>query len=143
MECPVDFVLINENKVRIIAFFVLTLAVVYLFTGIWLIMAFLVLDFLLRAFNWGKFSLLGLLSDAVIKQLKIKTMPVDRAPKRFAAMIGLFFTVGILILGLRHFALLANISTVILCCFATLEAFAGFCAGCYVYSAGKILIGKF
>jgi len=143
MDCPVDFVAINENKVRVIAFFVLTLAVTYLFTGMWLIMAFLMLDFLLRAFNWGKFSLLAFLSDAVIKQLKIKAKPVDRAPKRFAAMIGLFFTAGVLFLGLLHFALLANGFTVILCCFATLEAFAGFCAGCYVYSAGKMLLNKF
>ncbi|MGN6177958.1 MAG: DUF4395 domain-containing protein [Mucilaginibacter sp.] len=143
MDCPIDFITINENKVRVIAFFVLTLAIIYLFTGIWFIMAFLAIDFLLRVFNWGKFSLLAFLSDSVIKQLQIKAKPVDRAPKRFAAMVGLFFTTGILILGLLHFALLANISTIILCCFATLEAFAGFCAGCYVYSAGKMLLNKF
>jgi hypothetical protein len=139
MECPVDFVTINENKVRVIAFFVLTLAVVYLLTDLRLIMAFLVADFLLRAFNLGKYSLLGFLADAIIKQLKIKPKPVDRAPKRFAAIMGLVFTISILLLAFLHFIVLANILTVILCCFATLESFAGFCAGCYVYSAGKLL----
>ena len=59
MECPVDFVTVNENKIRVIAFFVLILAIVYLFLGLWLIMAFLVVDFLLRTFNLGKFSLLA------------------------------------------------------------------------------------
>jgi len=140
MECPVDFVTINENKVRVIAFFVLVLAIIYLFTGIWLIMAFLVVDFFLRAINLGKFSLLGLLADAVIKQLKIKPKPVDRAPKRFAAIIGLAFTAATLLSGLLHLFLLANILTIVLCCFAALESFAGFCAGCYVYSAGKLFL---
>ncbi len=140
MECPVDFVQINENKVRIIAFFVLVLAIVYLFTGLWLIMAFLVVDFLLRTFNLGKFSLLAFLSDAVIKQLKIKAKPVDRAPKRFAAAMGLVFTAIILLLSIFQFAVFADILTVVLCCFAALESLAGFCAGCYVYAAGKILL---
>lgn len=139
MECPVDFVTINENKARITAFFVLSLAIVYLFTGIWLIMAFLLLDFLFRAFNLGKFSLLAFLSDAVIKQLKIKNKPVDRAPKRFAAMVGLVFTAAILVLAYFHFTVFSESLTVILCVFAALESFAGFCAGCYVYSAGKLL----
>jgi hypothetical protein len=139
MECPVDLITVNENKVRVIAFFVLVLAIVYLLTDLWLIMAFLVVDFLLRAFNLGKYSLLGFLADAVIKQLKIKTKPVDRAPKRFAAAMGLVFTIAILLTAFLHFVVLANILTVILCCFATLESFAGFCAGCYVYSAKKML----
>lgn len=139
MECPVDFVIINENKVRVIAFFVLVLSVVYLFTDIWLVMAFLVFDFALRVFNLGKFSLLAFLSDAVIKQLKIKPKPVDRAPKRFAAMVGLVFTTCILVFCFLHFNILAAMLTVVMCCFAALESFAGFCAGCYVYSMGKML----
>lgn len=140
MECPVDFVSINENKVRVIAFFVLVLAIVYLFTGLWLIIAFLASDFLLRTFNLGRFSLLAFISDALCKQLKIKNKPVDRAPKRFAAAMGLVFTTGILLLGFLPFAILCNILTAMLCVFAALESLVGFCAGCYVYAAGKMLL---
>ena len=143
MECPVDFISINENKARLTAFFVLVLAVVYLFTGFWLIIAFLVADFSLRAFNLGRFSPLGFISDAVIKQLKIKNKPVDRAPKRFAVGMGLAFNIVILILIFFHFALAANVLTIILCCFGILESFVGFCAGCYVYSAGKSILKLF
>jgi hypothetical protein len=139
MECPVDFVPINENKARLTAFFVLILAIYFLFTQLWLIMASLVFDFALRTFNLGKYSLLGFLSDAVIKQLKIKNKPVDRAPKRFAAGVGLVFVTAILLTVLFHFSLAAYLLTAVLCVFATLEAFAGFCAGCYVYTAGKML----
>lgn len=143
MECPVDFVSINENKARLTAFFVLVLSIVYLVTGLWLIIAFLLFDFTLRAFNLGKYSVLGFLSDALIKQLKIKNKPVDRAPKRFAAMVGLVFTAAILIVVLLNDATVAISLALVLSCFALLEAFFAFCAGCHVYSIGKILANKF
>jgi len=134
IQCPVDFVSINENKARLTAFFVFVLAVTFLATGLWLIPAFLTVDFLVRANNWGKFSLLAILSDAVIKQVKIKDKPTDRAPKRFAAGVGLVFAAGILVLSLFHLSTAAFIGMTVLVVFAFLESFIGFCAGCYVYS---------
>jgi len=134
IQCPVDFVSMNENKARLTALFVLILGTVFLITGLWFIMAFLVIDFLLRANNMGKYSLLAILSDAVIKQLKIKNKPTDRAPKRFAAGVGLMFTIGILILTLLHLDTATLLVTLVLLLFAFLESFVGFCAGCYVYS---------
>jgi len=137
LQCPVDFVLINENKARVTAFFVLVFAIVFLTTGLWLIMAFLSIDFFFRVNNWGKYSLLAILSDVVIKQLKIKNKPTDRSPKRFAAGVGLFFTVSILIFTLLHLSTLTVTLSAVLVLFAFLESFVGFCAGCYVYSMLK------
>ncbi len=134
VECPVDFVTINENKARLISFFVLILSITFLFTHLWVIPAFLVADFLARIKNWGKYSLLGILGDAVIKQVKIKYKPTDRAPKRFAAGVGLLFAAGILISTLLDLTVIAFALTSVLACFAILEAFVGFCAGCYVYA---------
>lgn len=134
IQCPVDFVLMNENKARLTAFFVLVLGTVFLITGLWIIIAFLVLDFFLRVNNWGKYSLLAILSDTVIKQLKIKNKPTDRGPKRFAAGVGLLFTLCILVLTLAHLTNVTIILTTVLLVFAFLESFMGFCAGCYVYS---------
>ena len=139
MECPVDFIAINENKARLTAFFVFALTIIYLFNGFWLIIAFLLVDFSLRAFNLGKYSLLGFISDAIIKQLKIKNKPVDRAPKRFAAGVGLVFTLAILIAAYFHQSLIVYLLSGVLIFFAFLESFLGFCAGCYVYAAGKIV----
>ena len=143
MDCPVDFIKINENKARLIAFFVLALTLVYLKTGFWLIMAFLLMDFVLRATNLGRYSLLGFISDAVIKQLKIKPKPVDRAPKRFAAMIGVLFTIAILASSVLQLHVVVFSLAAVLSIFACLESFFAFCAGCYVYSAGKYLLSKF
>jgi len=134
VQCPVDFVLMNENKARLTALFVFILGVVFLITGLWIIIAFLILDFFLRANNRGRYSLLAILSDAVIKQLKIKNKLTDRGPKRFVAGVGLIFTVVILVLTLLHLDLPTLLMTVVLLFFAFLESFVGFCAGCYVYS---------
>ena len=137
MDCPVDLIKINENKARLTAFFVLVLTLVYLKTGFWLIMAFLMVDFTLRAFNLGKYSLLGFIGDAVIKQLNIKNKPVDRAPKRFAAAVGLVFTATILAAFFLGIKLVPMVLAVVMALFALLESFFGFCAGCYVYDFGK------
>jgi hypothetical protein len=143
MDCPVDFIKINENKARLTAFFVFILTLVYLKTGFWLIIAYLLFDFVLRAVNLGRFSLLGFLSDAVIKQLKIKLKPVDRAPKRFAAMVGAVFTFAILISFIFQLLIVAFCLAVVLAIFAFLESFLAFCAGCYAYSVGKYVLSKF
>jgi hypothetical protein len=137
LSCPVDFVVINENKARLTAFFVLILTVVFLFTDLWVIPAFLVIDFFIRLKNWGKYSLLGILSDAVIKQIKIKNKPTDRAPKRFAAGVGLVFVIAILTLTLLHLFLASSVLAYVIVLFAFLESFIGFCAGCYVYTILK------
>lgn len=137
LECPVDFVTINENKARLTAFFVLVLAVVFLVKPVWIIPAFLVVDFFIRVNNWGKYSLLGILSDAVIKQVGIKNKPTDRAPKRFAAGVGLVFALAIFAFSLLGPVIVAIALTIVIVLFAFLESFMGFCAGCYVYSILK------
>jgi bifunctional ADP-heptose synthase (sugar kinase/adenylyltransferase) len=142
LQCPVDFVLINENKARVNAFFVLGLAVTFLLTQVWAIFVLLAVDFLMRATNAGKYSVIGFLSDAVIRQLKIKNKPVDRAPKRFAAWTGFVFSVAILVAMGLHQEFVANVLAGVLVLFAFLESFAGFCAGCYVYAAGQLIFKK-
>ena len=134
IQCPVDFVAINENKARLTAFFVLVFGTAFLATGLWVIIAFLIFDFFLRVNNWGKYSPLAILSDVLIRQLKIRNQPTDRAPKRFAAGVGLVFTIGILILTLLNLTIVTPIVTIVLLFFAFLESFVGFCAGCYVYN---------
>jgi len=134
LECPVDFITVNENKVRLTALNVFILAVVYIIVPNWMIPAFLTIDFLLRGFNFGKFSLLNLLSDKEVQLFSIKPKPIDQAPKRFAAKIGFFFSVAILAATVFGYTTTAIALAVILTVFAFLESFIGFCAGCYVYT---------
>ena len=134
LNCPVDGVSVNENKVRIIAFFVLVIVVIFLLTGYLPLLIFLVYDFLVRTFNLGKYSLLALVADGAIGLLAIKAKPTGRAPKQFAAATGAVFVTLTLSAVLCGWPVLAASLGGVLVVFAFLEAFIGFCAGCYVYS---------
>ena len=134
IECPVDFVPINENQARLTAFQTLVWVIVWIFTGFVVIPACLAIDFLLRAANLGKFSPLNIISGFLVRRLSIPNRPVDRAPKRFAAWVGFLFLTGILVLSLLRLDLAAGIVAGVLLVFASLEAFVRFCAGCYVYT---------
>lgn len=134
LECPVDFTKINENKVRLTALWVLLIAVVVFLTkSVW-IAAFLALDFAVRGFEYSRFSLLNQLSDRALTLLKIPEKPIDRAPKVFAAKIGLGMTALIGLLLVIGYPVAALVLTGILLFFALLESAFRFCAGCYVYT---------
>jgi hypothetical protein len=143
LQCPVDRVMINENKVRIIAFFVLWAGIGYLLSGNIFIPVFLMADFFLRMFNLGSYSLLALIASYFVVWFNLKNKPVDRAPKRFAASVGFIFVVLISITALLHWTILSVSLAIILVLFASLESLAGFCAGCYVYTILHNINGRF
>ncbi|MCX6214128.1 DUF4395 domain-containing protein [Spirosoma sp.] len=132
VDCPVDGVQVNENKVRVVAFLVLLIGIAYLFTGYWPLPVVLLIDFGLRAFDFGKLSPLGRLGEGIVQVSQLPFRPTDQAPKRFAAGVG--FAFAILILALYFLEISPGIPTSVLVMFAGLESLAGFCAGCYVYS---------
>ena len=133
VDCPVDFIGVNENKVRLTALWVWVLVILSLFAFHLLIAIFLGIDFLLRGFNWGKYSPLNKLSEATVKRLHIPNKPIDQAPKRFAAKIGFLLSLGIIAFLLTGVVEGALILAIVFAVFAFLESFLGFCAGCYVY----------
>ncbi len=122
---------VDENKVRVIAFLTLVAVVVYSLTLSPIVPMLLVVDFGLRGFDLGKFSLFAILSDWIIKTLKFSVKPIYFPPKRFSARIGLGFSIAILILHFTGWNAL-YVSTV-LGFFAALESLFNFCAGCYAY----------
>jgi hypothetical protein len=134
VDCPVDFIPVNENKVRLTALWVWALVTLSLFAQPLLITAFLAIDFFLRAFNWGKYSPLNKLSEATVKQFHISNKPIDQAPKRFAAKIGFILSLAIITFLLIGTVKGAVLLAIVFAIFAFLESFLGFCAGCYVYS---------
>jgi hypothetical protein len=137
ISCPVNNILVNENKIRIIAFQVFLLAIAYLLFPGWIIPAILFADFFLRAFNLVKYSPAGILSGWIVSALHIKNKPTDQAPKIFAAQLG-FVIVGILfILSLAGYLSLSFYVDGVLILFSFLESVLGFCAGCYVYTILK------
>lgn len=134
MQCPIDHIKVNENKIRIIALLVLLIGIGFLLTGYnWLIML-LVYDFFVRAFFMPKLSLLGALANLIVKFFKVPYKPTDRGPKRFAAGMGFVFVAMMLIAAIMGWVVLLLPLAIVLCVFACLESFAGLCVGCYVYT---------
>ena len=136
IDCPVDFVQVNENRVRLNALWVLALLIGAMFIHAITLPVFtiLVIDFFLRAFSFGKYSPLHIWSGLVIKKLKMGNKPIDQAPKRFAAGIGFALSLLAVILYIFQFSQTLFILAIIFAAFAMLESFFSFCAGCYVYS---------
>ncbi|MBB6271332.1 putative secreted protein [Pedobacter cryoconitis] len=133
-QCPVDFITINENQVRLTAGGVFLSTLLYLLTAYWWIILFLLIDFTLRAVNKGKLSPLNLLSGLIVKIFHINYKPTDRAPKRFAAKIGVtltFIALGLLWAG---FSTLTFYLLILILLFSFLESVFAFCAGCLLYS---------
>ncbi|CCH01404.1 hypothetical protein FAES_3396 [Fibrella aestuarina BUZ 2] len=135
--CPTDGVQVNETKVRLVAGLVLTIAIVYLLTAsLWagslLLPLLLLIDFGLRGSEWARYSPLGYVADWLVSALNLSYKGTDQAPKRFAARIGLGFS--LLIAGLQLAGSPTLIPTAVLALFAALESGLGFCAGCYVYT---------
>jgi len=143
LQCPVDHVKVNENKIRIIALLVLLSGIWFLLTGYnWLIIL-LVYDFFTRAFFMANFSLLGALANVFVKLFKVPHKPTDRGPKRFAAGMGFVFVTTILIVAILGWVVLLKPFVILLCIFACLESFAGICVGCYVYTGLQKLSSLF
>lgn len=133
LQCPIEHVKVNENKIRIVALLVLFMGIWFLLTGYnWLIML-LVYDFFVRAFFIPKLSLLGALANVLVKLFKVAYKPTDRGPKRFAAGMGLVFVTTMLIAAILGWVVLLAPLAIVLCIFACLESFAGLCVGCYFY----------
>jgi len=134
LQCPIDHVTINENKARIIALFVFLIVILYIISGYVFLLILLTIDFLARTLNKPRLSLLGLLSDLIVKNLEIPNIPVDRAPKRFAAGTGLLFTLLIASSLSLNWPIAAVVLSAVLGIFAFLESVFAFCAGCHVYT---------
>ena len=124
---------IDENVVRIIALQVVLLTLIALQTQWVFLAAFLTFDFFLRAFT-NKISPLAFLSKAIAKTLKLKPNYIFAAPKKFAAALGTFFSLSILITLIAQLNSLAWIIGVTLILCAILESVFKICIGCYVYN---------
>jgi len=124
----------SESRIRLTAFFVLILMATYLLTSNPWVILFLLFDFSFRATpELARYSPLAATSGLITRAAKLPIKPVYMPPKRFAARIGLLFILAIVIL---HNSTLATLTLgSIIALFAALESLAGFCAGCWVYTA--------
>ncbi|MHB8875785.1 MAG: DUF4395 domain-containing protein [Myxococcaceae bacterium] len=123
---------VNERAARLVAAAVVALIATAYLTGTPWMVAVVAAGFLARV-AWGpRFSLLARGATAAAPKLwPVKS--VAGAPKRFAQGIGAVFTVTASVLfAFGHPGLAWSLAGVV-GLFASLEAAAGFCAGCFAY----------
>jgi len=132
--CPVSTERVDENRVRATAFGVVITMGAFLITGIPWFAALLAVDFYIRAFTRLKFSPLSWMSNLLIGALGTPPVPIDKAPKVFAARIGLLLSTVTTAAALFNLPLLAMVTGSTLVLFAFLECGLNFCAGCWVYT---------
>ena len=142
LSCPISAERVNENVVRIIAFMVAIISIGCIaFSNYWAIV-FLLLDFALRAFTSGKFSLLKFMAVKISNALSLSPKMKDLAPKKFAATLGFVFCLLITATVLFDCYTLALILTAKMTVFALLESLFAVCVGCYIYSFLQIFTKK-
>ncbi|MCX2493327.1 DUF4395 domain-containing protein [Pedobacter sp. PF22-3] len=142
LSCPISAERINENVVRVIAFMVAMIATAcVVFSNYWAIV-FLLIDFALRAFTKGKFSVLKFMAIKIADGLSLTPKMKDLAPKKFAATMGFGLCLLITAVSLFEFYKAAMILTLLMIIFALLESIFAICVGCYVYSFLQIFVKK-
>jgi hypothetical protein len=134
VSCPISAERVNENVIRIIALLVSTIAIACIVSGNYDAMLFLLVDFAIRAFTSGDFSLLKQIAIQIANLLSLPKKMTDLAPKKFAATLGFGFSLLISFVYLLQFSTAAMVLTGMLLIFAMLEGVFAICVGCHVYS---------
>jgi hypothetical protein len=132
--CPVSAERVDENRVRVTALVAVTFMGVFFMTGHALFPALLAVDFFIRAFTRLKFSPMGYLAHLIIQVIGTQPVLIDKAPKVFAARIGLVLSTITTLGALLGWPLPAYISGSVLVLFAFLECGLNFCMGCWLYT---------
>lgn len=131
--CPVSTARANEKVVRLTALLVVLLVGLYIYTGSILFLLLLVVDFAIRAFTNLPYSPLSWTASRIAHLLQLSPVQIDKAPKIFAARVGLLFTLAMLVLFFVN-PLISSLVGAVLIVFALLEAVLNLCVGCLVYT---------
>jgi hypothetical protein len=126
----------NDVAARMVAGMVVAMSLAIVLADQWWLLFLLAYGFLARVATGPKLSPAGLLATRVlVPLLGNPERPVPGPPKRFAQAVGLAFSTTALVLYFVFGAAMAAKGVLLtLALFASLEAFVGFCAGCFTFT---------
>ena len=126
---------VNETSARIVAAGAVTMSVLFLVTQNGWVLVPLTYGFWARVLAGPRFSPLGRLATQVITpRLSFDHKFTAGPPKRFAQGMGTAFTTIASVLWILDLHFAAGVTIAMLAAAASLEAFAGFCCGCAIFS---------
>ena len=125
---------VDERAARLVATGVVTMAVAAIALRAPVLIALLALGFVARVASGPRFSPLALIvTRVIVPRLDGPARPVPGPPKRFAQAIGVVFSVTALTLVVAGAETAGYAVLGALVVAASLEAFAGFCLGCWMF----------
>jgi hypothetical protein len=131
--CPVTDKKIDERISRLNALVTVFVLIAFGFNHNIFLIAFLATDFLLRAFEYSKYSAINIFSNFIVILFDEAPVLINAGPKIFAARIGLTFGALIILSILFNFQLLSLGFAVVLGLFSFLEFAFGICVACIIY----------
>lgn len=131
--CPISNKSANKPVVRMTGLLIATTVFAYALTGQFAFLIVLFVDFIIRGFTELRYSPLSWLASKMVESLNLTPSSIDKAPKIFAARVGLLFSVAASIMYFISLPISITI-TLILMSFALLESLFDFCVGCVVYT---------
>jgi len=132
--CPISPLRVGETTARLTGLLAAALIGVYALTGAGAIMLALAIDYGVRAGSRWQHSPLSWLAARLVSALRLPNRPIDKAPKMFAARVGLLFALASSMLMLLDPPTSLVVALVLLG-FALLEALLNICVGCLVYTS--------
>ena len=124
---------VNEVAARMVAGMVVAVSLVAILLDVPWIMIVLVYGFLARVLTGPTLSPMGLVATQLAARLNLYKQAAG-PPKRFAQTVGLLFSTTAVVL---HYGFGLGVAAKgvlgVLIFFASLEAVAGFCTGCFVF----------
>ena len=125
---------INEFAARMVAGFIVILALIYLYSHNIYLLTFMVYGFLARVMAGPSLSPIALLvTKILIPKMGNPYAECPGPPKRFAQFVGLVFTSFAFYFVMSGQSIPAYLLIGILAIFASLESIMGFCAGCWFF----------
>ena len=126
---------VNEYAARTVAGMVIAVSLAFIITGQGWLLFVLAYGFLARVLTGPTLSPMGLLATrAIVPMFGNRSRLVPGPPKRFAQAVGLVFSAtALLVFFVAGSTIAAQAIIGVLVLFAGLEAFVGFCAGCFVF----------
>jgi hypothetical protein len=127
---------VNELAARGVATGVVVLTATYVLTGWWWVLVLLAYGFVARVASGPRFSPLGLfVTRVVVPGLHLPDRPTAGPPKRFAQGIGATLSLAAVVTRLAFdTATPSRVLVGLILVAASLEAFAGFCLGCWLFA---------
>jgi len=130
--CPVSTERVNKRACRIAAVLNAALLILFFVTSWWPVIAFIVLDYVVRVFT-SQAAPLALLANGIARALRISPVLMDKAPKVFAWRVG--FLLAVAAAAAMPFSVVASgYIALALAAFNILDGICNFCVGCIIYT---------